>query len=124
MLKAIGITAALLAVGAVPAFAQDTCPVPPLPAVVDGAAASLDQMKAAHAAVNAYMSASDTYQNCIGDFVTAAKEDAAKNKKPADAAMIQAELAKVDANQNNKQMVGDKYNSAVGDYKKAHPPTP
>ena len=62
-----------------------------------------------HAAVKAYIAASDTYQACINDYVTAQKAQADKDKKPMDPAIIQAEGDKVTANQNNKQKVGDDY---------------
>jgi len=121
MLKAIGITAVLLAAGAVPAFAEDTCTVPTIPVSIDGATATKDQILAGIKASKDYIAASDTYQQCIGDYVTAAKADAAKDKKPVDPALIQVELAKADASQANKQKVGDTINSAIGAYKKAHP---
>lgn len=107
--------------GAVPAFADDACPVPPTPAVVDGATASRDQLVAGIAAVKTYIAASDTYQACISDYLKAQTADADKNKKPVDPALIQAEGGKVTANQNSKQTVGDAINVSIGAYKKAHP---
>ncbi len=122
MLKKFGLAAVLLvAAGIVPAFADDSCQVPPVPAAVDGATASRDQVLAAQAGVKTYMSASDTYQACINDYITAQNAQADKDKKPHDAAMIQAEGDKVTTNQTNKQKVGDDFNTAVGAYKKAHP---
>jgi hypothetical protein len=121
MLKSIGLTAVLLVAGALPAFAEDTCQLPPVPASVDGTTASKDQILAGIKASKDYIAASDTYQQCINDYVTAAKADADKNKKPVDPAIIQVSGDKITANQNNKQKVGDQINSAIGAYKKAHP---
>jgi hypothetical protein len=124
MLKKFGLAAVLTVVCAVPAFADDTCQVPPVPAAVNGATASRDQILAAQAAVKTFLTASDTYQQCINDYITAQNSQADKDKKPHDAVMIQAEGDKVVANQNNKQKVGDEFNTAVGAYKAAHPPKP
>jgi alpha-beta hydrolase superfamily lysophospholipase len=121
MLKTFGFGVALLMAGAVPSFAQDTCPEPPIPTVVDGSTATRDQLVAGIAAVKAYIAASDTYQSCINDYVTAAKAQADKDKKPMDKAIIQTEGDRVTANQNNKQKVGDAINVSIGAFKKAHP---
>ena len=121
MLKKLGLAAVLLVAGAVPCFAEDTCPVPPVPVAVDGSTATRDQVLAAQAAVKAFMAASDTYQACVNDYITVQNAQADKDKKPHDAVMIQAEGDKVNANQNNKQKAGDDFNTAVGAYKKAHP---
>ena len=121
MLKKIGFAAVLLLSGVVPSFADDTCQAPPVPASVDGATVSREQLVAAIAAVKTYISASDTYQACIADYLAAQKTQAEKDKKPVDPAIIQAEGDKVTANQNNKQKIGDAINVSIGAYKKAHP---
>lgn len=122
MLKKMGLAAAAFgAMGAVPAFADDSCQAPPVPPSVDGATATRDQLVAAVNAAKSYISASDAYQQCIGDYIAAQKADAAKNKTTFDPAIEQAETAKVDANQASKQRVGDAVNAAVGAYKSAHP---
>ena len=122
MLKKFGLAAVfVLAAGAAPAFADDTCQVPPTPAAVDGSTATADQMRAAIAAFNAFSKASDTYQACVNDYITTQNAQADKDKKPHDAAMIQAEGDKVTANQGSKQKAGDDLNAAIGVFKKAHP---
>ena len=121
MLKRFALGAALLMAGAVPAFAEDSCPVPPTPAVVDGATASREQLVAGIGAVKTYIAASDTYQACIADYIKVQTAAAAKDKKPLDPALIQTEGDKVTANQTSKQTVGDAINVSIGAYKKAHP---
>jgi hypothetical protein len=121
MLKKFGLGAVLLLAGAMPAFAEDACPVPPAPVAVDGATAARDQLVAGIAAVKGYMTASDTYQACIADYLKVQQAAAAKDKKPVDPALIQMEGDKVTANQNSKQAVGDAINVSIGAYKKAHP---
>jgi hypothetical protein len=121
MFKKFGLAAVLLVAGVAPSFADDTCQVPPVPTAVDGSTATADQMRAAIGAFNAFSKASDTYQQCISDYITAQNAQADKDKKPHDTVMIQAEGDKVTANQTAKQTVGDGINSAIGVYKKAHP---
>ena len=121
MFRKYGLAAALLLAGAVPAFADDTCQAPPVPVAVDGNTATTDQMKAAIGAFNAYSKASDAYQQCVGDYITAQNAAADKDKKAHDAAMIQSEGDKVTANQDSKTKAGTDLNAAIGLYKKAHP---
>ncbi len=48
-----------------PAFADD-CPQPgPAPAVPDGATATVDQMKAAHEAIQSYVNLLQSEQDCV-----------------------------------------------------------
>jgi hypothetical protein len=62
--RVLGATA-LLAVVAHPAFAED-CQRPANPPVVpDGAKATVDQFKAAHPLMQAYVQALDAYKNCL-----------------------------------------------------------
>lgn len=121
MLKKYGFAAALLLAGTVPSFADDTCQVPPTPAALDGATATADQMRAGIAAFNAFSKASDAYQQCVNDYITAQNAAADKDKKPHDTAMIQAEGDKVTANQTAKEKAGADLNASIGVYKKAHP---
>jgi hypothetical protein len=121
MFKKYGLAAILVIAGAAPAFADDTCQVPPVPAAIDGTSATADQMRASIAAFNAFSKASDTYQGCIADYITAQNAQADKDKKPHDATMIQAEGDKVTANQSAKEKAGTDLNAAIGVYKKAHP---
>jgi hypothetical protein len=57
--------AAVLGLAAIPAFAED-CPQPgPAPAIPDGATATVDQMKAAHEAVQSYVNLLQSEQDCV-----------------------------------------------------------
>jgi hypothetical protein len=120
MLRNFGLAALLLATCAVPAFADDTCQVPPVPAAVDGATASRDQILAAQTSVKSFLTTSDTYQQCVKTYIDTQNAAADKDKKPHDAVMIQTEGDKITANQNAKQKVGDDFNAAVAAYKAAH----
>ena len=98
----------------------DSCSEPPAPAAVDGTAATREQMTDAVRAVQAYMAASDQYQQCISDYVDAQDAQADKDKKPHDRTMTQTEADKVAANQDRKQKIGDAINAAIATYKRLH----
>jgi hypothetical protein len=121
MLKRIGLAAVLLVAGAAPSFADDSCQAPPVPASVDGATATIDVMRAGMKAVNDYQAAVGTYQQCIADYVTAQNAQADKDKKPHDAAMIQAEGDKATAADAGKQKAVNSINASITAYKAAHP---
>ena len=59
--------AAMLAVAAGPAFAQDCKRPSNPPAVPDGAKATVDQFKAAHPLIQAYSQALAAYRDCLED---------------------------------------------------------
>ena len=124
--KVIAAAGALVMVSAAPAFAQMGCVDPIAPTAVDGAHASQQQMKDAHADVVDFMKSSDDYQQCLIDQVRSAKADAAKHAgdkgHPAfDPAIETNANAKIDANQRLKEKVGAEYNAAVAGYKATHP---
>jgi len=112
--------AMILACASVPAMAQGACNAPKAPAAVDGSKVTVDQLKAAIADVKAFIDASDTYQTCIGNDLTQQKA-AATPDKPFNPAIEAAAMAKVNDNQAQKEKVGAAINSAIGEYKKAHP---
>ena len=57
-------------------FAGDHCQSPPLPAPIDGARSSRDQVVAAMARAKVYEAAAESFQRCVGDYV--AERHAAK----------------------------------------------
>jgi hypothetical protein len=59
-------------------FNRDNCRAPNLPPVLDGAAATREQVVAAMAAAKAYAVAADAFQQCVSDFVTTKRADAAQ----------------------------------------------
>jgi hypothetical protein len=107
-----------------PALTQETaaaCTRPTPPEKLDGATASMDQLKAAKDQTSSFIAASDTFQACVlkdlADRKAAAK--AAKAKFPAE--QTTAANAQVDANQADKATAGENFNAAVKAYKTAHP---
>jgi hypothetical protein len=118
--------ASILALGAVlglaaPGLALAACDRPAAPAVIDGAAATLDQLRAAKGEVSEFMTASDTYQGCLVDDLAQQKAAASKQKTKIDPALAKAVEAKINENQADKERVGAAFNAAVKAYKAAHP---
>lgn len=105
---------------AVPAMAQTSCVAPDRPGSIDGATATLDQIKAAVSAAKQFIASSDTYQACLGKEIDDQKAAATKDK-PFDQSIATRNLALVDANQKSKEFVGATVNAAVAQYNKAHP---
>lgn len=102
------------------ALAQDGCPEPPVPAPVDGAQVSENQMRAAAAAAREFIAQSDVYQACLANAVDAARTQAASVGKPFDAAVESAAKARAEANQKVKEKVGAEINTAISVYKQTH----
>ncbi len=111
--------AVLLPAGA--AMAANACVRPEPPAVLDGAAATMDQLLALKAQVAGFIATSDTYQTCMEKDLAAqrAAAKAARTKFPEETA--KAIMSQVDANQADKEKAGAGFNAAVKAYKAAHP---
>lgn len=97
------------------------CDRPTPPARIDGASASMDQILAGKAAVTAFMSASDAYQDCIIAEVKAQRAAADAAKTRFDPAIAKAADAKANANQADKERVGAEFNASVKAFRAAHP---
>jgi hypothetical protein len=102
------------------AFAA-ACDRPNPPARIDGAKATLDELKAAKGSVTEFMTASDAYQGCVLDDLAAQRAAATAAKTKLDPAVTKAAQEKVDQNQADKERVGADFNAAVKAYKAAHP---
>ncbi|HEX4106235.1 MAG TPA: hypothetical protein VHX92_08380 [Rhizomicrobium sp.] len=103
-----------------PAMAQTSCVAPDQPASIDGATATLDQLKASISAAKQFMASSDAYQGCLGKDIDTQKA-AATPDKPFDKAIATRDMALADSNQKMKENVGTSVNAAIAAYKKAHP---
>jgi hypothetical protein len=62
-------------------FNQDNCRAPNLPPLLDGAAATREQVVAAMAASKAYAAAAEAFQMCVSDFVAAKRAEASQGGK-------------------------------------------
>ncbi len=121
MVKIFALSAALLAVSVMPALAQSACMEPIAPAAVNGATATVTQMKSAHDDTMTFIKQSDDYQTCLFKELNDQKAAALKDKKDVDPSLEPAVNAKVQSNQSLKEKVGGEYNDAVKAYKAAHP---
>jgi hypothetical protein len=91
----IALSAAIFAFVAAPAFAADCAQPGPAPAVPDGTTATVDQMKAAHQAIQSYANTLQSVQDCYEAKIkmgakTTKPEDLQKMRDAGNAAVDQA----------------------------------
>jgi hypothetical protein len=103
--------AAIAAVAGLPAFAADDCPNPgPGPVIPDGTTANVDQMKAAHEAVQKYVNLLQQVQDC-----TEARIKIAPRGTKAD--ILQKLRDQGNAAIDQAKALGDAYSTQVKAYK-------
>lgn len=90
------------------------CDYPPLVAVPDGEAASIDEMVAAQQSVRTYMEAMDAYLNCVNGELQAAGDDAPEEFK---AIMVSRHNAAVE----EMEMVAASFNDQIAAFREANP---
>jgi hypothetical protein len=116
-----GLTLAVMTVlGAAPAFAVD-CQLPIPPVAPNGRTISQQDLSAAVSDAKNFIAQSDVYQQCLLDYVQAQKKQATEDKKPFDSYIETSTQKKIDDNQKTKIRVGSEINTAVSDFKMAHP---
>jgi hypothetical protein len=125
MLNKIALTAAFL-LCALPASASDpaapqddfdyapACSPPAAPAPVD--ATTQAQLDAAHDAVDAFMTASDSYQRCLGRALGARQDIAFFAKTNVPVVVTKQIDRKARDNQHQKEQAGREYNAAAAAY--------
>ncbi len=84
-------------------FNQDNCRAPGLPPLLDGAAATRDQVVAAMAAAKRYAAASDAFQRCVSDFVTAKRAEADQGRASLTPSQIIIENHRILVSQRSKE---------------------
>ncbi len=104
-----------------PAMAQGACVRPTAPAPVDGSTATMEQLLGAKTQTSAFIAASDAFQTCVIDDLTAQRAAAKTNKTKVPSETVKAADALISANQADKERVGTEFNTAVKAYKAAHP---
>ncbi|MGH6828481.1 MAG: hypothetical protein ACREFW_06200 [Rhizomicrobium sp.] len=112
---------ALLLLTAGPAMAQANCQSPIAPVAPDGRSATQAQMVAAANDARRFIRDSDTFQQCLVDYVIAQRKQAKDNKTTFDKSIADDATKRVDENQATKVKVGANVNSALAAYKSAHP---
>jgi hypothetical protein len=104
-----------------PALAQGACVRPTAPAALDGATATMDQLKENQQATKTFIANSDVFQDCVIKDLGAQREAAKAAKKKLDKSVEKAAEAQITANQQDKDKAGAAFNDAVKAYKAANP---
>lgn len=104
---------------AAPAFAQ--CVEPQAPAVVNGNAASEDQMRNLLSDARGFITQSEMYQACVNQELVDARAQAMTEGHPLDPAIEASAKARIAASQKAQDRVGQASNMALAAYKNAHP---
>jgi hypothetical protein len=112
------ITVAFLLWLAAPAMAQ--CVEPPAPAMVDGNAASEDQMRNLLTDVRGFITQSEIFQACVTQELTDARAQAATEGHPLDPTVEANAKARIAASQKAQDRVSQASNATLGAYKLAH----
>jgi hypothetical protein len=122
MIGKLGLAAAALMISASPVLAA-SCSEPIAPAQVDGARATVQQMKDAIQDFKTFEQASDDYQSCLINDLHDQEAAAAKAKdpKPLDPSIKKSVDGEVNANQALKEKIGAELNASIVAYKQAHP---
>jgi hypothetical protein len=111
--------AGVVALLAVPALGQGeynfapACTAPRPPATIDGRRASQQQLDAARVNVQAFIRASDSYQQCLGRALGSRQDLAFSTHSNVPVRIVKQIQSKAAANQNEKVRVGREYNEAV-----------
>ena len=122
MIRGICLSAAAIVMLAAPALAAESaCMEPTAPKMPNGRTAPAAEVIAAANAVKAYVADSDAYQQCLNDEYNAIVEAANADKKPVDPKLNTERERKINANQTNKEKLGQAYNKVATDYRSAHP---
>lgn len=105
---------------ATPALAQPLCTEPQLPAPVDGAHVSPDQLRAAVTAAKGYIAQSEIYQSCLMDELDAARTQAGAQGHALNPLLESDMRLRLASNQRTREKVGTEINTAIDVYKKTH----
>lgn len=92
-----------------------------MPATVDGAAATVDQMRDALSDAHTFMAQSEVYQKCLQKEVESAKIQAAAAGQPFEPMIETSARLKVDASIKAQEKVSATANAALMAYKNVHP---
>jgi hypothetical protein len=93
-------------------FARDNCEAPQMPAPVNGLVASREQIVAGMAATKRYAAASDAYQRCIRDFVTA-RQSRADAARPVALALVTIENHRILVSETNKKKAKARMDASI-----------
>ena len=125
MIRGICLSTVAFVMLAAPAFAAESaCKEPVVPTMPDGSVAARDDVIKAAGSVKAYVTESDTYQECLNVEFNKMIEQAKKDKMPVGPEANKAREDKIAANQASKVKLGEAYSATAAAYRTAHPPAP
>jgi hypothetical protein len=104
---------------AAPAWAQDQCVAPTVPALPDGAKAAPNQIVAAQNDIKAYAAAADNYQACLAQELARQKDLAKQNNVEFDPKIQTALETKRDAQRKDAGRVAVAWGATVEAFNKA-----
>ena len=94
-------------------FANDHCRAPRMPAPIDGAKASRDQVVASMAAGESYAAAAGEFERCVQAFVEARKTEASQSGQSINTPLVIIENHRVAASQRNTQLVAARVRATI-----------
>jgi len=97
-------------------FEKDNCRAPAMPAQVDGLTASREQVVASMEASKRYAAASDAFERCIQDFVTARRTEAEKGGRPLATPLAIIENHRVLVSQRNQQLATARVTATINNF--------
>jgi hypothetical protein len=97
-------------------FNNDHCRAPRLPPVLNGAAASREQVVAAMEEVKRYAAAADAFQRCVSDFVAARKTRTASVEKPLSPSEVIIENHRLLVSQRSKETAAAQVRVAINSF--------
>jgi hypothetical protein len=97
-------------------FEKDNCRAPTMPAPVDGLKASREQVVASMEASKQYAAASDAFERCIQDFVTARRAEAEKGGRPFATPLAIIESHRILVSQRNQQLADARVTATINDF--------
>jgi hypothetical protein len=97
-------------------YANDACWAPPLPAFIDGFAASDEKINATATALKVYTAQSRVYQKCIANFIAAKQAVASNSGRPVDKTLIIVEDHRIAASQADVKKAATEVEIAVDQF--------
>src|SRR5438067_2246346 len=97
-------------------FNQDNCQAPNLPPLLDGAAATREQVIAAMAAAKTYAAAAAAFQRCVSDFVITKRAEAAKGDQGLTPSQIIIENHRILVSQRSQERAAAQARVAINSF--------
>jgi hypothetical protein len=94
-------------------FANDHCRTPRMPAPIDGAKASREQVVASMEAGRSYAAAAGEFERCVQEFVEARKKEASQSGQSINMPLLIIENHRIIASQRNTQLVAARVSATI-----------